>query len=110
MSNARSPRDVCSTTIGTTWFWIMQAPCYRGSTVSSRWRVFPCRGQELLARLGLLHGDGFDIGDEPVERSPQSEVLAQRLLLSVSPDLLDQLLRVGTAFIRRGRLLTDHLL
>ena len=41
MSNERSPRDVCSITIGING--LMQAPCCRGSTTSSRPRAPPAR-------------------------------------------------------------------
>ena len=41
MSNERSPRDVCSITIGISG--LIRSPCCRGSTISSRRRAFPCR-------------------------------------------------------------------
>ena len=48
MSNDRSPRDVCSITIGING--LMQAPCCRGSTVSSRVAGFSLSGVQSFSR------------------------------------------------------------
>src|SRR5881227_2896846 len=50
MSNARSPREVCSITIGING--LMLAPCCRGSTVSCRSGEIPCRGSRCSRARG----------------------------------------------------------
>ena len=86
MSKARSPRDVCSITIGTSG--LMQAPCYRGSTTSSAVSGFSFSGVQSLSRASReLHRDPLDLGGEPVERPAQTQVGAQRLVAPALPDL-----------------------
>src|SRR5438093_2975226 len=136
MSNERSPRDVCSITIGIRGL-IGRSPVYerggvwgtgRFPTLSERrgyagetwfpprsfaerercscrllaaggpqlrvgFGLFLVRGPELLSRLRDLRGDRLDVGGEPVECRPQAQVLADRLLLAMRPDVRDELIR-----------------
>ena len=64
------------------------------STTSSRLGVFLVGRPELVARLRELQRDRLHVGDEPVERGAQAQVLAQRLLVPVRPDVLDHLIGV----------------
>src|SRR3954454_19513819 len=99
MSKARSPREVCSTTIGTRG--LMGATLYRWAgpgprrarprgprLCSSRARRPDLAGflrflvgrPQLLARLGLLERDRLAVLDDQVDRLAHRDVLAQRLL------------------------------
>ena len=60
---------------------------------------------ELVSRFRELGCDGLDVGDEAVERGAEPEILADRLLLAVRPDVLDDAFRVVLA--RRRDLLAD---
>src|SRR4029079_15454327 len=90
MSNARSPREVCSITIGINGLISLLAsggPQLRlGSGGSFFWRP------KLLARLGELERDALDLGDDQVERLAHAEVVAQQLVPATGEDALDDFL------------------
>src|SRR2546422_8614244 len=92
MSNERSPRDVCSITIGINglmsgWLLAAGAPQFRLCR-----RFFLVRGADPLARLGLLGRDALDVRDNAVEGSGQADVLALGLVHTGLARLLDHLL------------------
>src|SRR6478752_3797097 len=96
MSNARSPRDVCSTTIGTNG--LIGSPPLPSAGLTGR----PDRGlrdrrlgllvvsrcPQLLACCLLLGGDRRRDLTGPVERALEPELLARRLLRPRGKDLL----------------------
>src|SRR5438046_471372 len=92
MSNERSPREVCSITIGING--LMLAPCCRGSTVSSLAGRIPCRVSRCShgrarARLGQRSSClNTRLLDEQV-RSRGAEVGLGLLLEDVPDALLD---------------------
>src|SRR5438445_562675 len=99
MSNERSPRDVCSITIGINGLmsgWLLAAggPQFRLCR-----RFFLVRGPDPLARLGLLGGDTLDVRDDAVEGSGQADVLA--LGLDLRPDAV---VNVGAQLVERVEL------
>src|SRR3954452_21709367 len=103
MSNARSPRDVCSTTIGTNG--LIRSPPLPSAGLTGR----PDRGlrdrrlgllvipglPQLLACGLLLCGDGRRDLAGPVERSLQPKLLARRLLRPRVEALLQRGLHVA---------------
>src|SRR5206468_2322004 len=62
---------------------------------------------DLVAGLRELGRDRLDLLDEAVERRTHPEVLAQRLLAAVRPDVLDHLL--GVLALRLGLLAYERL-
>src|SRR5438105_9855900 len=89
MSNERSPREVCSITIGirgliSGWLLAAGGPQFR----FGRW-FFLVGRPDLLARGVLLGRDRLHLGGEPVERALEPQVLAQ-LVDSGLHDLLDR--------------------
>src|SRR3954468_14753183 len=78
MSNERSPREVCSITIGTSG--LMLAPCCRGSTVSQSFRASPSRASTASRALRRVRPGCASRRGEPVERRTQAYVLAQALV------------------------------
>src|SRR5262245_30604856 len=140
MSNARSPREVCSITIGINGIarhpprGVSAAALHPARGVSARlkpgtrlWRsklrplasaswgpqlriaraLLLLRGPELLTRRREVGGDPLHIGDDPVERLAQEEVLAQLLRPAVVPDALDDRVRILLPGLER--LLADEL-
>src|SRR4249919_981787 len=55
---------------------------------------------ELLSRRGEVWRNRRDVGDQPVERGTQPEVLANGLLLPMCPDVLDQTVGVLVGALR----------
>src|SRR5919201_2037698 len=114
MSNARSPREVCSITIGINGLmavtpqaespWLLPAggPQFRLGLGG-----FLVGGPDLLARAGGLARDALHLGRDPVERLPQPQVAAQRFVAAAGEHLLDGL--VGIVVVQLG-LLADQLL
>src|SRR5439155_17915584 len=101
MSNERSPRDVCSITIGINGLmsgWLLAAggPQFRLCR-----RFFLVRGPDPLARLGLLGGDTLDVRDDAVEGSGQADVLALGLVHACLARLLDHLLGLVESVAKR---------
>src|SRR3990172_6352221 len=97
MSNERSPREVCSMTIGMRG--LMQAPsCWLLAAGGPQLLLDPggflflflVRRPELLSRRGGGRRDRLDVGEEPVEGGAQAKVLPDRFLLPVRPPVLDQ--------------------
>ena len=103
MSKARSPRDVCSITMGTSG--LMQAPCCRGSTILRSGLGFSFSGVQSLSRARELDRDPLDLGRDPVEGLAQPEVGAQRVVAAGFTDLGRELLGVFGVV----RLLADQL-
>src|SRR5688572_3577985 len=108
MSNERSPREVCSITIGING--LMQAPCFRSASVAGGPQLrlllglFLVGSPDRLARLRLLERDRLDLRRDAVERGAQAQVLAQVLVAAVAPHVLDHTVGVLS---RRFRLLAD---
>ena len=89
MSNDRSPRDVCSITMGISG--LIRSPCCRVSTTSSRLGGFSLSGVQSVSRASASSVEiGLHVRGEPVERGPEPEILAQRLLVAVRPDVADR--------------------
>ena len=100
MSNARSPREVCSITIGITCsYGLMLAPCCRGSTVSQTFLVFPSPASKCSLAPRDLDRNPLDIGGEPVERGAQPQVLAQPLVGSRLAQPRDGLVEVFVGLV-----------
>src|SRR5438270_8256704 len=108
MSNARSPREVCSTTMGTRGLIPFAPPSLSGDPDFRIGRGLLLLGRpEFLARPREIDRDRLDLGDDPIERAAEPEVLAQGLVAAALPDPLDHLVRVLLA--RLLRLLADEL-
>src|SRR4029078_3392289 len=113
MSNARSPREVCSITIGING--LMQAPCFRGSTASSLERPLLFRASTASrapgraraesarprARVGELWRNPLDLGDDEIQRLAHPQVFAEELVASAREQLLDDLVRLVALRLRR---------
>src|SRR4051812_38765292 len=81
MSKARSPRDVCSTTIGTNGLIALltsRCPEFRLAG-RSLLLLLLLRRPQLLARLGELGVDPLHLTGDAVERLAQAQVLLQAL-------------------------------
>src|SRR3954463_11513789 len=112
MSNARSPREVCSTTIGTNGLIALAPSGVQGRPGSARLAGGPQLGlwllgivllgrPQLVASPGLLEADRLRYLDGPIEREPQADVLAHALLRWGGEDLLHHVLRVVEAGVLR---------
>src|SRR5262245_6970755 len=103
MSKARSPREVCSTTIG-----INGLIC---SSLLATWcpqlrlgrLALLLRRPDALTRGGKLGRDRFDLRRDPVERLLHPQVVAH----AVRPALLDELLDVLVRLAGLTQLLAD---
>src|SRR5215218_369910 len=107
MSNARSPREVCSTTIGTSGLTVLASFRFSRSIPSRLGRTvaMPIRGQnryrclgrsgrpELLARLGLARRDRLRGVGHEVDRAALRQVLLERVDAPGGLKPLEQLLR-----------------
>src|SRR3982750_3961468 len=105
MSNARSPREVCSTT------WEFKGSCRLlasgGPGVRFGRGGFLVGSPKLVARLRQVGRNSLHLADDPVERFPEAEVCAQRLEAIGFAQLGDDLIR----FLAGGFcLLADQLL
>ena len=95
MSNDRSPRDVCSITIGISGAHPVllrrdpAEPDRRGPQLRLAGGLLLVRRPDRLARGMGLRRDRLHLGGEPVECGAQPQVLAERLLVPVRPDVLD---------------------
>src|SRR5918998_89029 len=103
MSNARSPREVCSMTIGTSG--LTGGPPRWCETRRGAWSyglltagcpqlrigrpLLLLRRPQLLARGVQLRVDALDLRRDPVERGAQADVVAERLGAAVGEELLD---------------------
>src|SRR6266511_50949 len=91
MSNDRSPREVCSITIGINglmsgWLLATGGPQFR-----LRLGFFLVWRPDALARLGLLGWNALDFSRDPVESAGQAHRLTLRLVRARSSRLLDHL-------------------
>src|SRR3954470_3804869 len=103
MSNERSPRDVCSITIGINGL-IRVSLASGGPQFRNFFGLFLLGRPDRLTRLRLGHRDPLHLGRDAVERELQADVLAHLLLGAMRPEVLDELLGV---LARRLRLLAD---
>src|SRR5919197_1927941 len=96
MSNERSPREVCSITIGINGL-IELLLAGRGPQ-SCRWLVsFLLRGPELLARSREVGGDPLDLGRDVIEGAGEAKRLALLLPAARLAELRDRLVGVLVA-------------
>src|SRR5205085_670901 len=123
MSNARSPREVCSTTIGTSGLMVLASFAYTpgflpnvaiglsqpdasalGRPELSRplLRPFLARCPELLPRLRLLHADRFGLVHQQLQRHLVGDVLAHPLQTPAGAQPLEQLLGGGAGSLGGG--------
>src|SRR3954453_22790329 len=104
MSKLRSPREVCSITIGINGL-IRVSLASGGPQFRNVFALFLLGRPDRLARFRLRHRDALHIGRDAVERELEAYVLAPLLLRPVQPEVLDQLVGV----LARGlRLLPDR--
>src|SRR5919204_5367926 len=110
MSNERSPREVCSITIGISG--LIRAPLNISRVDWSSQRLlatggpqfrlglgsFLVRSPDRFARLFLLERDALDVGGDPVERGGEAQALTLRLVGSAGTELLDGSIGVFEAF------------
>src|SRR5688572_8882641 len=104
MSKARSPREVCSTTIGTSGLIGRASLATRTRRPASGARGPDLRGAllvlllvgrpELLARRGLLDRDRRGVLDEQVDRLAHRDVLPQRLVGALGAGALHRTLEL----------------
>src|SRR5215213_4888590 len=101
MSNDRSPRDVCSITIGmrglmSGWLLAAGGPQFRLGLLLF---LFGC--PDSLARLRLLQRNPLDLGRHAVEGLGEAQVLALGLVDAAGARLLDHFLRLLEALVKR---------
>src|SRR5437870_2673649 len=77
MSNARSPRDVCSMTIGINGLIRFAPPSLSGGPDFRLDRLLLLRRPQLLPRPCELDGDPLHLRGDPVEGAAQPKVLTQ---------------------------------
>src|SRR6186997_451163 len=93
MSNERSPREVCSMTIGISGLiWLLLAS--GGPQFRHCLGLFLVWGPDCLARGRLLGRDPLDVGCDQVERTRQTQGLALRLVRTGLLRLRDDLVAV----------------
>src|SRR5688572_26677689 len=100
MSNERSPRDVCSITIGISG--LMQAPSIPGGggSVAGGPQLRLLLGSFLVGRpdrvpgLRDVHRDRLHLGGHAVERGAEADVLAQVLVAAGVPELVDHVVGI----------------
>src|SRR5471032_418262 len=103
MSKARSPREVCSTTMGIRGISLLLAA--GGPKFWGLGRLLLLRRPDRLARFVQLRRDGLDLGHDAVERLLQADVVADAVGAALGDELVDVL--VGLA--GRTQLLADLL-
>src|SRR4051794_19053513 len=89
MSNARSPREVCSTTIGIRGISSLLAAGGPHLLRLLRRFLFLVRCPKLLTRLSLLGRDLLHLGGDAVERLSQSQIRAHALGSASLEELVD---------------------
>src|SRR5581483_9197877 len=91
MSNARSPREVCSTTIGIKGISALLAAGCPQLLRLRRLFLFLLGRPDALARLRALGCDRLHLGRDPVERLPHAQVGADALGAAALEELVDVL-------------------
>src|ERR1700760_591385 len=136
MSNARSPREVCSTTIGTSgliFLALVSLRCPDSSKRLARRRSRIAGGPQLAGRLGRLRAGGLalavlagrpqllarlrllrrdrgrSVGDQ-LDGEPRREILAQLVEAPGGTQVLEQLRRLGLLALGDGRDRLEQLL
>src|SRR3954470_19428244 len=99
MSKLRSPRDVCSITIGINGL-IRVSLASGGPQFRNVFALFLLGRPDRIARFRLGHRDALHIGSDAVERELEPDVLAHLLLGAVRPEALDQLVGVLAGGLR----------
>src|SRR5712692_6163638 len=114
MSNARSPREVCSTTIGIRGLMRSLLAGWGPQFLLGR-RAILLRSPDALTRrfllcaLGrLLLGDRLDLGDDPVERLAQADALADAVGAALGEELVNVGLLLACAEQLGADLLVGH--
>src|SRR3954466_14803713 len=96
MSNARSPREVCSTTIGIRGIGALLLPLAAGGPdLRLLRRLALLRRPDRLARLRELRRDRLHLGRDPVERLLHPQVLADAIGAALLDELLDVLVALA---------------
>src|SRR5689334_7565204 len=103
MSNARSPRDVCSTTIGIRGISCLLAAGCPQLLRGLRLFLFLARCPKLFAGLGLLRRDRLRRGGDPVDRLLQPQVGSH----AVGPTALEELVDVLVGLSLPAQLLAN---
>src|SRR5581483_12234432 len=104
MSKARSPRDVCSTTMGINGLICSSAPSASwGPKFRGLGRLLLLRRPDGFARLVQLGRDRLHLGDDAVERALEPNVVAH----VVGAAACDELLDVLVVLARGAQLLPD---
>src|SRR5215510_1620467 len=94
MSNARSPRDVCSTTIGIRGISFLLAAGCPQLLRFRRLFLFLVGRPEPLARFGRLRRDRLDLGGDPVERLAEAQVGPHAVGAAALEERVDVLVRL----------------
>src|SRR5437016_4026646 len=109
MSKARSPREVCSITIGINGLIsLLLLSLSRRPDVSHCFGLLLLGCPKLLACAREVDRDRLDLGDDTVERAAQQQVLAEELVAAVVPELRDD--GLGVLLARLACLLADEVL
>src|SRR5438552_634131 len=98
MSNERSPREVCSMTMGMRGLMSRRLLATGGPQFRLCLRSFLFRCPDRLARLLPLERDALDLGRDPVEGGGKAEALALGLVGAARAQLLDHAVGVLEAF------------
>src|SRR5918995_4745380 len=106
MSNARSPRDVCSTTIGISGLIASRLLAAWGPDFHSRTTFLLLRSPKLLSGFRQVDGDSLHSGHHLVKRLAEPEVSANLLEIPALPQALRNLVGVLADMVG---LITDEL-
>src|SRR5580765_5988421 len=107
MSKARSPRDVCSTTMGISGISSLLAtwgPKFRGLG-----RLLLLRRPDALARLVQLGRNRLHLGRDPVERLFHAQVVANTIGAALGDERLDVLVGLTGRAQLLANLVVRHL-
>src|SRR5215831_1544947 len=103
MSKARSPRDVCSTTMGIRGLISFSSLRTWGPEFRCLGRLLLLRRPDRLARLVQIRGDRLHLGGDAVEGALEAKVLADPVGAAVGEEALD----VGVVLAAFMQLLAD---
>src|SRR6185437_14934320 len=92
MSNARSPREVCSTTMGTNGLIRLSLLAAWGPQFRAGLGLLLLRRPDALARLVQLLRDRLHLGRDAVERLLQPQVVAHAVGAALRDEVVDVLL------------------